>query len=63
MHTFLTSVYEEGDVRSALLSAIQALYYAKNGIDIISQTPVILLATLHLPYKCTATLDMKIYLK
>jgi len=40
MHNFLTSVYQEGDVRSALISAIQALYHAKNGIDIVSKTPV-----------------------
>nr|DAD35041.1 TPA_asm: hypothetical protein HUJ06_005681 [Nelumbo nucifera] len=40
MHNFLTSVYEDGDARSALISAIQALYQAKNGIDIVSQTPV-----------------------
>jgi respiratory burst oxidase len=40
MHNFLTSVYPEGDVRSALLSVIQALHHAKNGIDIVSRTPV-----------------------
>lgn len=40
MHNFLTSVYQEGDVRSALISAIQALYHTKNGIDIVSGTPV-----------------------
>lgn len=40
MHNFLTSVYPEGDVRSALLSVIQALNHAKNGIDIVSRTPV-----------------------
>ncbi|KAJ9181020.1 hypothetical protein P3X46_009196 [Hevea brasiliensis] len=36
MHNFLTSVYQEGDARSALISAIQALYHAKKGIDIVS---------------------------
>ncbi|XP_043705777.1 respiratory burst oxidase homolog protein A-like [Telopea speciosissima] len=40
MHNFLTSVYEDGDARSALISAIQALYHAKTGIDIVSGTPV-----------------------
>ncbi|KAE9601917.1 hypothetical protein Lal_00040969 [Lupinus albus] len=40
MHNFLTSVYPEGDVRSALLSVIQSLHHAKNGIDIVSRTPI-----------------------
>ncbi|KAI4335910.1 hypothetical protein L6164_014506 [Bauhinia variegata] len=40
MHNFLTSVYQEGDVRSAFLSLIQALHHAKNGIDIVSRTPI-----------------------
>ncbi|KAJ4713194.1 Respiratory burst oxidase [Melia azedarach] len=40
MHNFLTSVYEEGDVRSALISVIQALHFARTGIDIVSKTPV-----------------------
>lgn len=40
MHNFLTSVYQEGDARSVLISAIQALHYAKNGIDFVSRTPV-----------------------
>ncbi|XP_027368818.1 respiratory burst oxidase homolog protein A-like [Abrus precatorius] len=40
MHNFLTSVYPEGDVRSALLSVIQALHLAKSGIDIVSRTPI-----------------------
>ncbi|KAE8707445.1 Respiratory burst oxidase-like protein B [Hibiscus syriacus] len=37
---FLTSVYQEGDARSALITIIQSLYQAKHGIDIISRTPV-----------------------
>ncbi|XP_021286943.1 respiratory burst oxidase homolog protein A-like [Herrania umbratica] len=37
---FLTSVYQEGDARSALISIIQSLYHAKNGMDIVSRTPV-----------------------
>ncbi|XP_072973260.1 respiratory burst oxidase homolog protein F-like isoform X1 [Typha angustifolia] len=40
MYNYLTSVYQEGDKRSALISAIQALHFMKNGIDIISRTPV-----------------------
>ncbi|KAK9278589.1 hypothetical protein L1049_028161 [Liquidambar formosana] len=40
MHNYLTSIYEEGDARSALISAIQSLHHAKNGIDIVSRTPV-----------------------
>ncbi|KAF3438067.1 hypothetical protein FNV43_RR20823 [Rhamnella rubrinervis] len=40
VQNFLTSVYQEGDARSALISAIQALYHAKHGIDIFSRTSV-----------------------
>ncbi|KAM6593858.1 hypothetical protein CsatA_001561 [Cannabis sativa] len=40
VHNFLTSIYQEGDVRSTLISAIQALHHAKHGIDIVSRTPV-----------------------
>ncbi|WVZ13062.1 hypothetical protein V8G54_017592 [Vigna mungo] len=40
MHNFLTNVHPEGDIRSALLSVIQALHLAKNGTDIVSRTPV-----------------------
>ncbi|XP_024027378.1 respiratory burst oxidase homolog protein A [Morus notabilis] len=40
VHNFLTSIYQEGDARSTFISAIQALYHAKHGIDIISRTPV-----------------------
>ncbi|MQM16782.1 hypothetical protein Taro_049742 [Colocasia esculenta] len=40
MHNYLTSVYKEGDARSTLISAIQALYYAERGVDVISRTPV-----------------------
>ncbi|KAK4835067.1 hypothetical protein QYF36_004798 [Acer negundo] len=41
MHNFLTSVHEDGDARSALITAVQALYFARNGIDIVSRTPVL----------------------
>lgn len=38
MHNYLTSVYEEGDARSTLLTMIQTLNHAKNGVDIFSGT-------------------------
>ncbi|XP_050376898.1 respiratory burst oxidase homolog protein A-like [Argentina anserina] len=40
MHNFLTCVYQDGDARSVLISAIQELHYAKTGIDFVSRTPV-----------------------
>ncbi|XP_059072973.1 respiratory burst oxidase homolog protein F isoform X2 [Cryptomeria japonica] len=40
MHNYLTSVYEEGDARSALITMLQALNHAKNGVDILSGTRV-----------------------
>ncbi|CAL9135190.1 unnamed protein product [Musa textilis] len=40
MHNYLTSVSEEGDKRSALVRAVQALHFIKSGVDIISKTPV-----------------------
>ncbi|MCO5561779.1 hypothetical protein L7F22_015403 [Adiantum nelumboides] len=40
MHNYLTSVYEEGDARSALITMLQALNQAKNGVDIVSGTRV-----------------------
>ncbi|KAG7557418.1 NADPH oxidase Respiratory burst [Arabidopsis suecica] len=40
MHNYLTSVYEEGDTRSNLLTMIQTLNHAKNGVDIFSGTKV-----------------------
>ncbi|KAL3585743.1 hypothetical protein D5086_012610 [Populus alba] len=38
MHNYLTSVYEEGDARSALIAMVQKLQHAKNGLDIVSQS-------------------------
>jgi respiratory burst oxidase len=38
MHNYLTSVYEEGDTRSALIMLVQALHHAKNGVDFVSGT-------------------------
>ncbi|EPS63617.1 hypothetical protein M569_11166 [Genlisea aurea] len=40
MHNYLTSVYEEGDARSMLITMVQALNHAKNGVDIVSGTRV-----------------------
>ncbi|XP_055832354.1 respiratory burst oxidase homolog protein D isoform X1 [Solanum dulcamara] len=40
MHNYCTSVYEEGDARSALIAMIQSINHAKNGVDIVSGTRV-----------------------
>ncbi|GKV40506.1 hypothetical protein SLEP1_g48141 [Rubroshorea leprosula] len=40
MHNYLTSVCEEGDAGSALITMVQALNHAKNGLDIVSGTRV-----------------------
>ncbi|KAL9242186.1 hypothetical protein vseg_016211 [Gypsophila vaccaria] len=40
MHNYLTSVYEECDARSTLLTLVQALGHAKYGVDILSGTKV-----------------------
>ncbi|WCJ41146.1 hypothetical protein M5689_022028 [Euphorbia peplus] len=40
MHNYLTSVYEQGDARSALIGMVQQLQHAKNGIDIVSQSRI-----------------------
>lgn len=40
MHNYLTSVYEEGDARSTLLTLVQALTHAKYGVDFLSGTRV-----------------------
>ncbi|GJZ85918.1 nucleic acid-binding, OB-fold protein [Tanacetum coccineum] len=37
MHNYLMSVYEEGDARSTLISMVQSLQEAKDGIDVVSQ--------------------------
>lgn len=39
-HNYCTSVYEEGDARSALIAMLQSLSHAKNGVDIVSGTRV-----------------------
>ncbi|XP_059642510.1 respiratory burst oxidase homolog protein C-like isoform X2 [Cornus florida] len=40
IHNYCTSVYEEGDARSALIAMIQSLNHAKNGVDVVSGTRV-----------------------
>ncbi|KAL1817153.1 hypothetical protein ACET3Z_019727 [Daucus carota] len=41
MHNYLTSVYEEGDARSALITMVQSLERAKKGVDIVSNSKII----------------------
>ncbi|CAL0325243.1 unnamed protein product [Lupinus luteus] len=40
LHSYCTSVYEEGDARSALIAMLQSINHAKNGVDIVSGTRV-----------------------
>jgi len=40
LHNYCTSVYEEGDARSALITMLQSLHHAKNGVDVVSETRV-----------------------
>ncbi|KAI8531053.1 hypothetical protein RHMOL_Rhmol11G0107800 [Rhododendron molle] len=40
MHNYCTSVYEEGDARSALIAMLQSLNHAKHGVDVVSGTRV-----------------------
>ncbi|XP_075490615.1 putative respiratory burst oxidase homolog protein H [Primulina tabacum] len=40
MHNYLTSVYEEGDARSALIGMVQSLQHAKNGVDVVSESRI-----------------------
>ncbi|KAG8093152.1 hypothetical protein GUJ93_ZPchr0012g18820 [Zizania palustris] len=40
LHNHCTSVYEEGDARSALVTMLQTLHHAKNGVDVVSGTRV-----------------------
>lgn len=47
MHNYLTSVYEEGDARSALIAMVQKLQHAKNGLDVVSQSRVLTSLTDH----------------
>ncbi|KAL1364600.1 hypothetical protein AAHE18_03G228200 [Arachis hypogaea] len=40
LHSYCTSVYEEGDARSALITMLQSINHAKSGVDIVSGTRV-----------------------
>ncbi|KEH35678.1 respiratory burst oxidase homolog protein D isoform X2 [Medicago truncatula] len=40
IHSHLTSVYEDGDARSALVTVLQSLNHAKEGLDILNGTPI-----------------------
>ncbi|XP_062003046.1 respiratory burst oxidase homolog protein B-like [Rosa rugosa] len=40
LHNYCTSVYEEGDARSALITMLQSINHAKNGVDVVSGTRV-----------------------
>lgn len=40
LHSYCTSVYEQGDARSALITMLQSINHAKNGLDIVSGTRV-----------------------
>ncbi|KAJ4973496.1 hypothetical protein NE237_006670 [Protea cynaroides] len=40
LHNYCTSVYEEGDARSALITMLQSLNHAKHGVDVVSGTRV-----------------------
>ncbi|KAF8082133.1 hypothetical protein N665_0846s0015 [Sinapis alba] len=40
VNNYCTSVYEEGDVRSAFIQMLQRLNYSKNGVDVVSETRV-----------------------
>ncbi|KAG2621236.1 respiratory burst oxidase homolog protein B-like [Panicum virgatum] len=40
LHNHCTSVYAEGDARSALLVMLQTLHHAKRGVDVVSGTRV-----------------------
>ncbi|XP_062091817.1 respiratory burst oxidase homolog protein B-like isoform X2 [Humulus lupulus] len=40
IHSYCTSIYEEGDARSAWITMLQSLNHAKKGVDIVSGTNV-----------------------
>ncbi|KAJ3669534.1 hypothetical protein LUZ60_011484 [Juncus effusus] len=40
LHNHCSSVYQEGDVRSALILMLQELHHAKKGVDVVSGTSV-----------------------
>ncbi|PWA75601.1 respiratory burst oxidase [Artemisia annua] len=40
MHNYCTSVYEEGDVRSAFITMLQTINHARGGVDVVAGTRV-----------------------
>ena len=58
MHNYLTSVYEEGDARSALIMMVQSLHHAKNGVDIVSGTRVFVYFQLYIHYHILLVEDL-----
>ncbi|KAK1576715.1 hypothetical protein Q3G72_015921 [Acer saccharum] len=40
LHNYCSSVFKEGDARSAIISMLQTLHHAKNGVDVVSETHV-----------------------
>ncbi|KAI9161756.1 hypothetical protein LWI28_020402 [Acer negundo] len=40
LHNYCSSVFKEGDARSAMISMLQSLHHAKNGVDVVSETRV-----------------------
>ncbi|TXG68272.1 hypothetical protein EZV62_003207 [Acer yangbiense] len=40
LHNYCSSVFKEGDARSAIISMLQTLHHAKNGVDVVSDTRV-----------------------
>ncbi|KAI3802584.1 hypothetical protein L1987_30722 [Smallanthus sonchifolius] len=40
MHNYCTSVYEEGDARSALITMLHSLNHANNSFDVVASTRV-----------------------
>ncbi len=50
MHNYLTSIYEEGDARSSLVTMLQALHHAKNGVDFVSGTRVSNMTCINVPF-------------
>ncbi|XAR60515.1 NAD(P)H oxidase [Bertholletia excelsa] len=40
MHSYLTSMYEEGDARSALIAMVQSVQHAQSGVDVVSESQI-----------------------
>ena len=55
MHNYLTSVYDVGDARTTLLTMIQTLHLAKNGVDMFSGTKAIIFIDYFLLAKLSIT--------